>query len=227
MFGPFCARYAREFAWPELFEDLCSQFSNAENAMRDRASGLYFHGWDESRRQLWADPATGLSPHVWGRAVGWLSMALIDTLDYLPADHSCAAKLAAMFRDLIGAVVAGQDASGLWFQVMDCPDKAGNYLEESASAMFAYALFKGMRTGLLDRGGFQGAADRALGVIASRFLSEDDSGKLHVNGICKVAGLGGEPYRDGSFAYYIGEPVVSDDYKGTGAFILALCEALG
>jgi len=226
MFGPFYARYGREFAWPELFEDLCSQFSNAENAMRDDVSGLYFHAWDESRRQRWADPATGLSPHVWGRAVGWLCMALIDTLDYLPADHSCAAKLATMFRDLIGAVAAAQDSSGLWFQVMDCPDRAGNYLEESASAMFTYALFKGMRTRLLDPDDFGAIADRALGGIVARFLSKDDSGTLHVNGICKVAGLGGEPYRDGSFAYYIGEPVVSDDYKGMGPFILALCEAL-
>lgn len=227
MFGPFYARYAREFARPELFEDLCSQFSNVEKVMRDRDSGLYFHAWDESRVQRWADPATGLSPHVWGRAVGWLSMALIDTLDYLPAEHPRAARLAAMFHDLIGAVAVAQDSSGLWFQVMDCPNKAGNYREESASAMFAYALFKGMRTGLLDRVDFGATADRALGGLVSRFLSKDDSGALHVNGICKVAGLGGEPYRDGSFAYYIGEPVVSDDYKGLGPFILALCEALG
>lgn len=226
MFGPLYARYAREFAWPELFDDLRSQFANAENAMRDRVSGLYFHAWDESRDQRWADPATGHSPHVWGRAVGWLSMALIDTLDYLPADHSCAVKLSSMFRDLIGAVSTAQDASGLWFQVMDLPEEAGNYREESASAMFAYALFKGMRTGLLDRDDFGAIADRALRGIVSRFISKDEAGALHVHGICKVAGLGGEPYRDGSFAYYIGEPVVSDDYKGMGPFILALCEAL-
>ena len=227
MFGPFYARYAREFSWPELLDDLCSQFSHVEATMKDQASGLYVHAWDESRRQQWADPVTGLSPHVWGRAMGWLSMALIDTLEYLPADHSCAAKIAAMFRDLLRAVASAQDSSGLWFQVMDCPDRAGNYLEESASSMFAYSMFKGMRTGLLDQGEFDGKANRALDGIASRFLAKDNSGRLHIHGICKVAGLGGDPYRDGSFAYYIGEPVVSDDYKGSGPLILALCEALG
>ena len=227
MFGPLYARYAREFSHPELFDDLCSQFLHAEESMREESSGLYFHAWDESRRQRWADPATGLSPHVWGRAVGWLSMALIDTLDFLPLDHGRRRDIVAMFRDLARAEAAAQDTSGLWFQVMDCPGREGNYPEESASSMFAYSMFKGMRTGLLDRGEFGDIADRALDGIVSRFLSRDGSGRLHVNGICKVAGLGGDPYRDGSFAYYIGEPVVSDDHKGTGPLILALTEALG
>jgi unsaturated rhamnogalacturonyl hydrolase len=101
----------------------------------------------------------------------------------------------------------------------------GNYLEESASAMFAYAFFKGMRRNILERATFAEPAEKALKGIRDRFISRDEEGRIHVNGICKVAGLGGHPYRDGSYSYYMSEPIVSDDYKGTGPLILALCEA--
>ncbi|HWP67793.1 MAG TPA: glycoside hydrolase family 88 protein [Rectinemataceae bacterium] len=227
MFGPFYARYAAEFSRPELFRDLCSQLFCARNAMRDKSSGFYYHAWDESRTQRWAAPESGLSPHLWGRAVGWLSMALIDILDFLPADYPEREEVVAMFRGLMRAAVAAQDESGLWFQILDRAGQKGNYLEESVSSMFAYSLYKGIAKELLPGAEFGMAADKALEGIVRRFVSRDASGRLHVNGICKVAGLGGAPYRDGSFAYYIGEPVVSDDYKGTGPFILALCEALG
>ncbi len=226
MFGPFYARYAAEFSRPELFGDLCGQLFHARDAMMDKATGLYYHAWDESRRQRWSNPDTGLSPHIWGRAVGWLSMALIDVLDWLPADLPERRDVVAMFRDLMSAVAAAQDESGLWFQILDMPEREGNYLEESASAMFTYSLYKGMRAGILDSSGVENA-DRALAGLVERFISRDEAGRLHVNGICKVAGLGGNPYRDGSFAYYMSEPIVSDDFKGSGPFMLALCEALG
>lgn len=227
MFGPFYARYAAEFSRPELFSDLCSQLFCVRDAMKDKASGLYYHAWDESRSQRWADPATGLSPHFWGRAVGWLSMALIDILDWLPADYIDRGKVVLMFCELMRAAAEVQDESGIWFQILDMPTREGNYLEESVSSMFTYSMYKGMRTGILTETEFGAAADRALDGILGRFLSKDGAGKLHVNGICRVAGLGGTPYRDGSYSYYTGEPIVSDDYKGTGPFILALCEALG
>jgi len=131
-----------------------------------------------------------------------------------------------MVRGLMRAASAVQDGTGLWFQVLDLPGRKGNYLEESVCAMFSYSLYKGIRKGILDAAEFGTAADKALDGIVRRFVSRDASGRLHVGGICKVAGLGGSPYRDGSYAYYIGEPVVSDDYKGTGPLILALREAL-
>ena len=227
MFGPFYARYAAEFSRPELFRDLCSQFFCVRDAMKDKASGLYYHAWDESRRQRWANPATGLSPHIWGRADGWLSMALVDTLDWLPLDLPERDPVEAMFRDLMAAAATAQDGSGLWHQLLDMPGREGNYLEESASSMFTYSMYKGIDEGLLPRVGYGAAADKALAAIIARFISKDESGRLHVNGICKVAGLGGNPYRDGSYAYYMGEPIVSDDFKGFGPFILALSEALG
>jgi len=226
MFGPFAARCAAEFSKPELFADLCSQLFCARDAMKDRVSGLYYHAWDESRSQRGANPGTGLSPHVWARAVGWLAMALIDVLDWLPEEYPSRPEVVTMFSGLMSAVAEAQDESGLWFQIPDMPEREGNYLEESASSMFAYSMYKGMRRGILTTAEYGKAADKAMEGIVGRFISRDSSGKVHVNGMCKVAGLGGNPYRDGSFAYYMSEPVVSDDYKGTGPFILALGEAL-
>ncbi|PKL05229.1 MAG: glycosyl hydrolase [Spirochaetae bacterium HGW-Spirochaetae-9] len=225
MFGPFAARCAMEFSNSALFDDVCLQLLHARECMRDRATGLYFHAMDESRLMGWSDPNTGLSPHIWGRAVGWLSMALIDILDWLPENHQDRQAVIDMYRDLMKSVVAIQDGSGLWYQILDMAGEPGNYPEESASAMFAYSLFKGMRTGMLGPVAFALPAERALTGIKDRFISRDATGRVHVNGICKVAGLGGNPYRDGSYAYYMSEPVISDDYKGTGPLILALCEA--
>lgn len=226
MFGPFAARYATEFSNPALFDDICLQLLHVREGMRDRATGLYFHAMDESRHMPWSNPGTGLSPHIWGRAVGWVSMALIDILDWLPESHRDRLAFIAMFKDLMRSVVAVQDGSGLWYQILDMAGEPGNYLEESASAMFAYSLFKGMRRGMLRPAAFAVPAARALAGIKDRCISRDTKGRVHVGGICKVAGLGGKPYRDGSYAYYMSEPVISDDYKGTGPLILALCEAL-
>ena len=225
MFGPFYAACAREFSRPEYFDDICSQVLAVRDRMGHEGSGLYCHAWDESRAMAWADPATGLSPHVWGRAVGWLSMALVDLLEWIPADHGGRQDIEAMFGNLAAALLCEQDRSGLWWQVMDKPGDAGNYLEVSASSMFAYALLKGSRMNFLPGTDFAEAARRALEAIESRFVTFDSSGRFHLGGICKVAGLGGKPYRDGSYSYYLSEPVVSDDFKGTGPFILALVEA--
>ena len=225
MFGPFCARCAMEFSTPERFDDVCLQLFHVRDGMKDKASGLYYHAMDESRRMHWSNPISGLSPHIWGRAVGWLSMALIDVLDWLPKTHPERPAVIDMYQDLMKAVIKAQDSSGLWFQILDMAGSPGNYLEESASAMFAYGLFKGMRRGLLEPVTYAIPAEKALAGICDRFITRDPSGRVHVNGICKVAGLGGNPYRDGSYAYYMSEPIVSDDYKGTGPLILALCEA--
>lgn len=229
MAGPFLARCAREFSNPALLDDVCAQLLKARDTMRDPGTGLYFHARDESKAMPWSNPATGLSPHVWGRAVGWLAMALADTLPLLPASHPQRGEILAMFPSLMAAVARAQDDSGLWHQVMDQPGREGNYLETSASAMFAYALLKGLRLGYLvdsDPPGLGRAAAAAMGALASQRALLDGAGRFHLSGICKVAGLGGSPYRDGSFAYYVNEPVVADDYKGTGPYILALNESL-
>ena len=226
---PFLARCAREFTAPALLDDVCAQLLRARDTMRDSATGLYYHARDESRAMAWANPATGLSPHIWGRAVGWLAMALADTLPFVPETHPDKQDVLAMFVRLMGTVEKAQDSSGLWHQVLDQPEREGNYLETSASAMFAYALLKGLRLGYLDASpsfGFQRAAAKALASLATERVRYDEAGRFHLLGICKVAGLGGNPYRDGSFSYYVNEAVGADDFKGTGPFILALNESL-
>ena len=116
-----------------------------------------------------------------------------------------------------------QDESGLWYQVPDLPEREGNYLETSGSSMFAYSYYKGVRLGYLDPS-FKAYGDKAIEGIKKLYLTEDN-GEYHLGGICSVAGLGGNPYRDGSFKYYIQEKIATDDFKGVGPFILALVES--
>jgi len=231
MQGPFYARYAARFGTPEDFADVALQFALIESKARDEETGLLYHAWDESRGQKWANPETGRSPHFWGRALGWYCMALVDALDFVPESESAVADaLSAIARRLLGPLVKFQDPeTGLWHQVMDLGQRKGNYLESSASSMFAYFLFKALRLGLApadEAGSVKAAADKAYAGLLGK-LREDPSGGLRLGGICSVAGLGGTPYRDGSFEYYVGEPVVEDDFKGVGPFILASMEKEG
>jgi unsaturated rhamnogalacturonyl hydrolase len=214
--------------------DVIRQFELAETHCLDHSTGLLRHAWDEARLQAWADPETGRSPHAWGRAMGWFAMALVDCIG-LARDASLAggagsaaaafeAPLAGMLRRLAEAVSHNVDGeSGLAWQVMDRPGEEGNYLECSASCMFAYAFSKGAALGVLEPR-FLDAARKAWASIRERFVAADEDGLLSLGGICQVAGLGGKPYRDGSYRYYLSEPVVRDDYKGLGPFILAALE---
>ncbi len=232
MQGPFYARYAKEFGTAEDWNDLLYQFVLVERHTRDPRTGLLHHAWDESRKQLWANPVSGCSPHFWGRAMGWYCMALVDILDYLPAgadyDH-WRATLMDIAANLSRAVRKVQDQdSSLWFQILDQGGRERNYRETSASAMFVYFLFKAADKEYLvseERAPALEAAWSGYHGLVRRALSRDESGELHVDGICSVAGLGGTPYRDGSFDYYVREPVVRDDFKGIGPFILAALEA--
>jgi unsaturated rhamnogalacturonyl hydrolase len=225
MAQPFRARYAALRDRAGDLDDVVRQFELMESRARDPRTGLLYHGWDESRRQLWANPETGCSPCFWGRAVGWFAMALVDCLEWLPRGHRGRDALRGILRRLAAAVVAMRDAeTGLWYQVLDQGGREGDYLEASASAMLAYALAKGAREGALPEPEYGAAADAAVESATGRFLSVGEDGEAHLGGTCSVAGLGGEPYRDGSFAYYVGEPRKADDYKGVGAFILASVE---
>jgi unsaturated rhamnogalacturonyl hydrolase len=224
MAEPFYAEYAATFREGADFDDIARQFVLMERHARDSRTGLLYHGWDESRKQRWADPLTGRSPNFWGRAMGWYAMALVDTLDYFPKGHPQRAALVAILGRLAAAVEKYQEPeSGLWYQVLDRGGAEGNYLEASASCMFVYALAKGVRQGYLPdsylkvaRKGYQG--------IVGRFVETDAAGLVSVKGIVSVAGLGGSPYRDGSYQYYLSEKVVADDPKGVGAFLMASSE---
>lgn len=225
MQAPFAVRWALMNGDGELAEDVCDQLVLAADKTRDPATGLLRHAWDESRTQLWADPATGRSPHPWGRAMGWYLMALADVLELLPAEHPRRTVLAELCAQVCRTVLAYRDGTTLlWFQILDQAGRPGNYPEASASAMFCYALAKAVRLGLLPREPAASAAGSSFAALTERCLAVDGAGEACLSGICKVAGLGGDPYRDGSFAYYVGEPVVSDDFKGTGPYILAALE---
>ena len=221
MAEPFYAEYAATFNEPTAFDDIAKQFVLMEKHSRDVKTGLLYHGWDESRQQRWADPATGHSPNFWGRAIGWYAMALVDTLDYFPRQHPKRAELLAILNRLASAVVKYQDPkTGLWFQVLDKGKEKGNYLEASGSSMFVYALAKGYRNGYLPRTSLIAAESGYKGLI-NRFIKSSTNGDTNLEGTVSVAGLGGNPYRDGSYEYYLSEKVVTNDPKGIAAFLMA------
>lgn len=224
MQGPFYAEFAKTFDEPEGFDDVAHQIILIERQTRDPQTNLLYHGWDESRTQRWANAETGCSPHFWGRAMGWYLMALPDVLEHFPEAHPRRGDIEAIFRRTVDAVIAVQDGpTGLWYQVLDQGDRPGNYLEASASCMFAYAIARGVALGLLGSD-YRGVARRAFAGVVDHLVTVDEQGLVSLNQICSVAGLGGTPYRDGSFEYYISEPVVTNDPKGVGAFILTGCE---
>jgi unsaturated rhamnogalacturonyl hydrolase len=221
---PFYAEYAAAFGEPEAFEDIAKQFVLMERHSRDAKTGLLYHGWDESRGQRWADKTTGRSPNVWGRAMGWYAMALVDTLEHFPAGHPRRAELVAILNRLAEAVARYQEpGSGLWYQVLDKGGRKGNYLEASASSMFVYALAKGVREGHLPASHMK-VAEKAYKGIVKEFVKPVSDTRANLDGTVSVAGLGGNPYRDGSYEYYLSEKVVTNDPKGVGAFIKASVE---
>jgi unsaturated rhamnogalacturonyl hydrolase len=225
MAEPFRAQYAATFQSPADFDDIAKQLLLMDQHMRDPDSGLLRHGWDESKQMPWADKTTGLSPEVWGRAMGWYAMALVDTLDWFPPSsdqsHPQRAALIAALNRTMAAVIEVQNAkTGLWWQVMTHDSEPGNYFEASASCMLPYALAKGVRMGYLPQADEENAK-RAWEGIQKQFIAADPDGTLVLQGTVKVGGLGGTPYRAGDFDYYIHEPVVDQDKKGVGAFLLA------
>ena len=224
MAEPFYAEYCRMFDRPVGFDDIANQIVWIEAHTRDPKTGLLYHGWDEKKTQEWANPSTGCSPNFWGRAMGWYLMGIADVLDSLPAAHPRRNEIVAIFQRTAQAVGKYQDAeSGLWYQVVDQGSRKGNYLEASGSSMFVYALAKGARKGYLGKESLA-AAEKGYAGLLRQLIKSDPDGSVHLTGICSVAGLGGPTHRNGSFEYYIGEPVVADDLKGVGAFLLSSVE---
>ena len=221
---PFYAEYAATFHEDADFDDIANQFIYMERHARDTKTGLLYHGWDESRKERWADPQTGHSPNFWGRAMGWYAMALVDVLDYFPKNHPKRDELLSILKRLAVAIERYQDPkSGLWYEVLDKGGAEGNYLEASASSMFVYALAKAVRQGYLPAS-YLKVAQKGYQGITNRFIETQASGRLDLNGTVSVAGLGGNPYRDGSYQYYLSEKVVTNDPKGVGAFLMAANE---
>lgn len=220
---PFYMEYETRFNDKKNYPDIFNQFFNVVKNMRDEKTGLYYHAYDSSKEMFWCDKTTGLSKNFWLRALGWYSMALLDTLT--KADNSYQPEydqLKQIFIDLMESMVKFQDESGMWYQVVNMGGREKNYLETSGSAIMAYSMLKGVRLGFLPES-FRAYGKKAFHGICDRYLKEKD-GRLSLGGICLVAGLGGPQMRDGTYEYYMSEPVVEDDAKGVGPFLLAYTE---
>ena len=220
MGSPFLAQYAATFDESALFDDVANQILTMDKYGYSQETGLYHHAWDESKEQKWADPETGLSTNYWGRSIGWFAMAVVDVLDFLPTDHPKRNDIIAIAQKLAKGIQRYQTPEGVWYQVVDQGTREGNYLESSASGMFTYFLLKGAEKGYLDQDDLA-AGKKAYEGMLVEFVREDADGGVRLTNVCGVAGLGGNPYRDGSFEYYVGEEIRVNDPKGVGPFILA------
>ena len=207
--------------------DSYRQFMNVKKLMRDPETGLYYHGYDESRQMYWANPETGCSPNFWLRAMGWFLVAMVDVLERMDEQlYYEYRSIMAMLKDAAEAMVCFQDPdTGMFWQVIDKPGIPGNYLETSGTALFAYAMLKGVRLGYLPKR-FAAYGEKAFYGTCDKYLGVSADGKLQLSGICLVAGLGGASHRDGSLEYYFSEPVVENDAKGVGPLLLAYTEVL-
>lgn len=216
---PFLTEFAAAFGEKEWADLAVSQMKLIFEKTR-LESGLHAHAWDSARAQRWADPETGRSPHVWGRAMGWFVMAHADVLMSLPKDHPGYGEIAAQMKSLLAAVMAARGSDRLWHQVMDRPESAENYAESSCSAMFIYGLCESSRLGLAGQDALDMARESMDALWEKNVITAAD-GYPELTKICKVAGLGGTPYRSGTYEYYVTETVCSGDTKGTAPFLMA------
>ena len=226
MAEPFYMHYETAFRKMGNSQDVLKQFQNVEKHMKDPATGLYYHGYDESREMYWANPETGCSANFWLRSIGWFTLALVETAqatdETLYFEKRYFQKL---LENLIDALIPYQDESGMFYQVVNRADAQGNYLETSGTALIAYAILKAVRLGfLMPR--YRVIGEKAFRGIADKYLSKNEDGTLKLSGICLVAGLGGKTHRDGSLEYYLSEPVVENEAKGVAPFLLAYTEML-
>ncbi len=226
MAQPYYMEYENRFNDKKNYEDIFNQFFVVEEKLKDAETGLYFHAYDSSKVAFWCDKETGLSQNFWLRALGWFAMALLDTLNLADKSYKDYDHLLKMYRDYMDAMLKFQSPEGMWYQVPNFPGREKNYLETSGSSIMAYSLLKGVRLGFLPEE-YREYGIKAFNGICDKYLSEVD-GNMSLGGICLVAGLGPEDNRrrDGSYEYYMSEPIVKDDAKGTAPFLLAYAEML-
>ena len=218
---PFHAEYAHAFkADSKVYDDITNQFVWMEKHARDPKSGLLYHAWDETKGMKWSDDKTGCSPHFWSRAIGWYAIALTEVPELLPEGHPGRQTLREILNRLAVAIKNYQDPqTGVWWQITDSINAKGNYLESSASCMFVYALARGVRLGYLPAAYLETARQGYEG-IQKEFIATDANGQLILKNTCRSGGVGNNPYRDGSYRYYLSEPIVTNDAHGVGSFLL-------
>ncbi len=224
MGSTYMAQYAKEFNAQEWFDVATTQTKMIYEKTLDMQSGLLMHAWDESRQQKWCDPETGKSHYPWSRAMGWYTMAIIDILDCLPENHPDRDALITILQKTCDALLKVRDPkTGLWFQVLNQGGREGNYLEGSGSAMYTYVFARGAHNGYLDKK-YLDIANSVFDGIIKELVTVDVKGLITIHNICGGCGLGGNPYRDGSYEYYVNEKRIDNDAKGVAPFIMAALE---
>lgn len=217
---PFLAEYEVQFNEGKGLKTVVKEFELTEKYLKDPKTGLYYHGWDEARQQDWADKQSGLSQEVWARGLGWFAMAVVDVLDIIPENEKeLRAPLIRIANDLVQTLLRYQDQeSKLWWQIMDKPGATGNYLESSASSMFVYFMARAQSQGYLNVEISEQVVS-AYESMLNTFILPHADGTVSMTHQCYVAGLGFG--RDGSYYYYMTEPVFRNDPKGNAPFIFA------
>ena len=219
MAGPLSVMYAKRFGDTVLRERAINQVFIMDDFMKDEKSGLYFHGWDDSKEMAWADPETGLSECIWGRAVGWYAVAIMDILEYIPDDHPAVERLCQIERDLLKSLSKVQDEkTGMWYEVLDKPGAEGNWIESSCSHLFIYSLAKAIRMGVVSKEEFGDILEKAYNG-AIELLYKDEEGYLVIDHVCI-----GTCIDDGDYNHYINRARIKNDLHGAGAFILMCSE---
>lgn len=228
MMQPFYTRY-QTLRNKKDYQDIINQFQNVRKLMFDEKAKLYYHGYDSSREMFWADKKTGLSKNFWLRSIGWFTVGLVDVLGYMDEQmYDEYHTIMSLLKESIDGILLYQDKdSKMFWQVPNFPNREGNYLETSGSSMIAYAILKGVRLNVLP----ERYKEIGLGIfdgICKKYLSINEAGDLNLGGICLVAGLGPKNNlrRDGSYEYYISEPIVENDAKGVGPLIMAYTEVI-
>jgi len=219
MAGPLSVLYAKRFGDVVLRERAINQIFIIDDHIKDEKTGLYFHGWDPTKEAEWADKTTGLSQEIWGRAVGWYAVAILDILENIPKDHPAVARLTQIEADLLRALIKYQDKkTGMWYEVTDKPDGEGNWLESSSTNLFIYSYAKAIRMGVVERVEFADVLERAYaGSIDSLYL--DEAGYLVIDLVCI-----GTCIESGTYEHYINRQIIKNDLHGAGAFILMCAE---
>lgn len=214
MAGPVCAEYGSRFDAPEYFDLAAEQALLMEKHTIDKKTGLLYHAWDCSGQEPWAAPETGLSPEFWGRSIGWVPVAVLDELDFIPREHPQYKELQRMVRELLTAICRFQSEEGRWYQVVDKVNAPENWLETSCSCLFAAAICKAVRAGILDEKYLEHAKRGYEGVVSSLEWNGD---ALLVGGVCVGTGVG-------DYRHYINRPVSVNDLHGVGAFLIMCAE---
>ena len=216
---PFLADYGIFTGDDALIADALHQADNIRNIMQDKATGLYYHGYDETRSLFWADSETGLSPNFWLRSMGWLCAGLAELFE-LTSDPGAGE----MLCELLSALAACQQEDGMLMQLPALPDFPGNYPETSGTLLFSYAAQKAWRLGVCD----VSLKNAGLGALyaAGGYISSNCDDVPVLGNICLMGGLGGSQNRDGSAEYYLSEKIVENDAKGIAPFLMAYTEML-